>query len=1157
MHAEPVWVAQKGSQTLFLQSDKVFEVLLHGNRGGGKQLEVAEPVLTARGWVAAGEVSEEDKLVAPDGTYTDIIEIHRGSGRPFYRITTEGGASVVACGEHRWSVYDGDNGCKDGWIVRDTDWIKQRVDKGRYIYLPLMDAPAPGKKWEGVDPYIAGLVLGDGSLVGSNVVVYTVDQHTKDYLKAAGWKEYDYDSQNTTMMACPKPQGVLWQSLLGRVSRGDKRVPKALLEADPEARLAVLQGLMDSDGSVEKGKGTSSSPGGQCSFAQGHLGLCEDVQYLVRSLGGKARIREKKQRVTNRGGTLPEYDVTITHANKFNPFRMPRKAALVRKQKGTRDKIVSIEPVGPREGVCFAVTHPSHLYVCKDFMVTHNTDTLIMAFCKHVGLGYGDFWQGIIFRQTYKQLQDVVKKSKRWIPRIFPGAEYNESSMTWRFPEGEQLRFAHMRVPSDYDNYHGHEYCMAEGTLIRTPSGPVPIQSLKKGSLVDTPAGPKRVKAVFRTSSKRCVRARVYSSDGHLIGEQVQSEDHRLLTSEGWQSASSGPRFQSALLFSEEKHQTATYRKSKNVTGQETLCGFSYWRREETIGGTCRNSRQSGEAGLSSGPRIAEPLAPAPKMGVQGSQGIPTPLRVISRSFSPSQARKAEMSTGLSGLELLEVLLAQHLPEFSSGETSGALFEMRTTEDFPVGYPIGRGSCGELARTGTGNGLEHSRPQSCVQGPTQNEPLGGGVTAPRHNRPDPFSFPHPYSGETVETSRAFDLGRVEYEPWDPVPLWDMEVEDVNCYIAHDTGTVNKNCFIGWEELTTWATSECYTRMISCCRSSGPKDMPRMIRSTTNPYGPGFTWVKKRFRLPEASFQIWREEEIDENTGRATLSKPRLAIQSRLSENKILLATDPEYMETIRTSARNEQELRAWLFGSWDIVAGGMFSDVWEPKVHVIKPFKIPPTWRIDRAMDWGSAKPFSVGWYAESDGTPVKDPVTGRLYGEVRGDLFRIGEWYGTTGKPDEGLGLTGSELGEGIRDRELDFPVQGNIHKRVLAGPADHNIFGDGTRGARSVSIAQEMRRSGIRFDKALKGPGSRKAGWQVCRDYLANAMPTQAGVSRAGPGLYIFDNCRYFIDLVPSLSRDDADPDDIDSSVEDHIADEMRYRLRRVRRIMKNGEF
>jgi len=306
------------------------------------------------------------------------------------------------------------------------------------------------------------------------------------------------------------------------------------------------------------------------------------------------------------------------------------------------------------------------------------------------------------------------------------------------------------------------------------------------------------------------------------------------------------------------------------------------------------------------------------------------------------------------------------------------------------------------------------------------------------------------------------------------------------------------------------------------------------------------------------FTPFREKEVDEETGRVRWSKTRLAIQSRLSENKIFLSSNPDYMETLRTSARNQQELKAWVFGSWDIVAGGMFADLWNEKYHVIPPFQIPRNWRIDRSLDWGSSKPFSVGWYAESDGIPVVCPVTGELRGEIKGDVFRISEWYGTTGKPNEGIGLTGTEMGEGIRERELEMAFQGDVHKRVRPGPADHNIFGEGgkTVSAKAETIHSKMMNVGVRFEKALKGPGSRKAGWQVCRDYLGNALPVENG-EREEPGLYIFENCRHFIKQIPTLTRSDADPDDIDTEIEDHIADELRYRLRRIRRSMSKSGF
>ena len=75
----------------------------------------------------------------------------------------------------------------------------------------------------------------------------------------------------------------------------------------------------------------------------------------------------------------------------------------------------------------------------EDFIVTHNTDVLIMDYLQHVGQGYGVDWRGVIFREEYTQLTDVIAKSKKWISQIFPGAKYNSSSHKWEFPDGETL----------------------------------------------------------------------------------------------------------------------------------------------------------------------------------------------------------------------------------------------------------------------------------------------------------------------------------------------------------------------------------------------------------------------------------------------------------------------------------------------------------------------------------------------------------------------------------------------------------------------------------------------------------------------------------------------------------------------------------------------
>ena len=323
-------------------------------------------------------------------------------------------------------------------------------------------------------------------------------------------------------------------------------------------------------------------------------------------------------------------------------------------------------------------------------------------------------------------------------------------------------------------------------------------------------------------------------------------------------------------------------------------------------------------------------------------------------------------------------------------------------------------------------------------------------------------------------------------------------------------------FIGWEELTAWPSMEGYEAMKSCNRSSYGASIPKIIRSSTNPYGVGHNWVRAYFIDPAPYGDIIRDAQGNQ----------RVCLFGHIRENPYL---DAEYLRTL-DSITDPNKRKAWLEGSWDITSGGIFDDLWQREKHVIDAFEIPSSWRIDRAFDWGSSHPFSVGWWAESDGTEAVINRKKRTF--PRGTLFRIAEWYGSTGKPNEGLRMTAANVAHGILERETSLGLRG----RVQAGPADSSIF-DVTDDA---SIAQNMERIGVRWTTADKRPGSRKNGWELLRGRL------QATLANDGrPGLYVFPTCRDFIRTVPTLPRDDRDPDDVDTEAEDHIADETRYRL------------
>jgi hypothetical protein len=359
-------------------------------------------------------------------------------------------------------------------------------------------------------------------------------------------------------------------------------------------------------------------------------------------------------------------------------------------------------------------------------------------------------------------------------------------------------------------------------------------------------------------------------------------------------------------------------------------------------------------------------------------------------------------------------------------------------------------------------------------------------------------------------------------------------------------------WIAWEELTTWPTDDGYLSMMSCNRSTY-KGIPIKVRSTTNPYGPGHNWVKKRFRLPMAPNMIVGPIIDDARNRDGDQEAPRVAIHSHLGENKVLLAAQPDYLQKLKTAAKSPEQLKAWIHGDWNIVAGGMFDDVWVDKVHVVPAVpwhKIPQRWRIDRSYDHGSSKPFSVGFWAESNGEPFT--YQGRQYGPVKGDLFRIGEWYGWNGHDNEGVRMAPEKIAEGIVDRIQD---EGLPLTKMRPGPADSSIFDEYVQ---EKSIAKDMEKKPykIRWEKADKGPGSRIQGWTAMRSYFENALPPVDG-PREKPGLFIMENCTHFIRTVPVLPRDENNLDDVDTDVEDHVGDDSRYRIRRRKREAKQGDF
>ena len=292
------------------------------------------------------------------------------------------------------------------------------------------------------------------------------------------------------------------------------------------------------------------------------------------------------------------------------------------------------------------------------------------------------------------------------------------------------------------------------------------------------------------------------------------------------------------------------------------------------------------------------------------------------------------------------------------------------------------------------------------------------------------------------------------------------------------------------------------KMIACVR--GANDFPKRVYYTMNPGGVSHGYLKRLF--------VDRKYEEGENPDDYEF------IQALVQDNTALMESDPDYIKQLEMLPPKLKE--AWLHGSWDVFEGVFFEDFMDNPdgydtrqwTHVITPFKIPEHWNIYRSYDYGYAKPFSVGYWAVSDNNTV----------------YRIAEIYGCTKTPNEGVKWDALTQAVKIKEFEDGHPLLKGKHIQGIADPA---IFAaDG-----GESVADTMRKAGVYF---YPGDNSRIAGWMQFHYRLAF---NEKGI----PRLYVFNTCKAFIRTIPLQMYSETHSEDLDTKLEDHVADESRYFL------------
>lgn len=298
-----------------------------------------------------------------------------------------------------------------------------------------------------------------------------------------------------------------------------------------------------------------------------------------------------------------------------------------------------------------------------------------------------------------------------------------------------------------------------------------------------------------------------------------------------------------------------------------------------------------------------------------------------------------------------------------------------------------------------------------------------------------------------------------------------------------------------EELTQ-LTFEKYEKLRGSLRTSKPNWRPRMYTSF-NPGGIGHVWVRERYVVPHR-----QKKEGDTRF-----------VPSTYKENPAL---NPEYIKYLESLSGDLG--KAWREGEWDLFAGQYFSE-WRYEIHVCKAFKIPATWKCFRSIDPSGRNGItSCHWYAvDSDG-----------------DVWVYREYYWKK----EQHGGEGRDIDQHAKAvhrlsvDDTDTPLEDYLYTVI-----DTAAF---AKAGYSETTAEIFERHGV--NGLVPAAKERVVGWNAVHYYLRWDLSTP-------PKIHIFDTCVNMIRTLPVLQHDDKHPEDLDSTGEDHAADELRYFLRTLR--------
>lgn len=694
----------------------------------------------------------------------------------------------------------------------------------------------------------------------------------------------------------------------------------------------------------------------------------------------------------------------------------------------TRTVVWSPQP-GPQAEAMVATWCPELLY--GGAMGGGKTAYLLADYAQDLER-YKGHWQGILFRRTYRELEDAIAKSKTFYPQL--GGTWFSTDHEWRWKSGAKLKMRYLERFQDWQAYQGHEYCLAITEPILLADGTSkPVGDVAVGDLVATLEGPRRVIKIFTPELQPVCRAVT------AYGSQIQSVDHAILSAYGWRSYAS-----------------ARDNDSKGFAGQYQ--GGESLQPWDTSVALVRSLHKRRAHRDISKAKLYRKL-------YKRWRSLHAICRATLQRFSKTQNYLAQAQRFYS-------LVLRCISRLFLGDEDARVSPARlATPNYPTDCRDEYRFCDALLRRVIRNDRSTSQPAADAEGRSRVYLRVGALdNTPKHNLAGLSDYQHPYDGSVRNVSVDCVLGACRITPLNEKRLVvHITIED-NChYISANSRLVNRNCWQGWDELTQWPDSKAYLAMMTRLRSPVPIPTKR-IRASANPGGHGHTWVKQRFVDPAP---LGYTPIADKDTG-----LHRMFIPAKVFDNKILINADPDYVKRIKL-LDDPILIRAWLDGDWSLPVGAMFPQVRADR-HILPPHRPSEHLFKMRGFDWGGFSPFAVLWAYISDGEPFKD-ITGVTRRVPEGSIVIYREWYGCKpDKTDEGVQMPNDQIARGIVERSPE--------NQTWITVTDSLPF----QGRGMKKMEEEFSDLGVPL---TRGDTSREVGWQQVRSRLIGVESPNGG--------------------------------------------------------------